>query len=109
MAGLLGFGGGTLVEGLLGQQQLDLPLTVALYAFAFSIPALILGLLTPNWAREEPRLQRAFETAGVFVAIAGVVALFFHFSSVASLAFAISSFAAVLIFIQSRKRPVKKG
>lgn len=91
--------------GLLQVSKLDLPLNIALYCYAFSLPInAFLGVTLsyqPDWLKKLENPPKIFTTALSFSftgASAGVFATFMHFNSYASAVFGISCVIASLIF-----------
>jgi hypothetical protein len=93
------------IQGYLST-KLDLPETLALYAFAISLPLLVLYLLLSslfsheafNYDSERKMLFTSFSTAMISIAnYAGIALSFFHFSLDIGTWFVFSSFIALLI------------
>ncbi len=95
IGGLTAFSGACVVQ-LLGLSHLDLSLQIALWLFALSLPLLVRDLLD---VQEENRhgisinldARLTATTAGILGSVAGVAAIFWHFSLVAFSLFTISA------------------
>ncbi|GAB4483090.1 MAG: hypothetical protein Kow00124_32370 [Anaerolineae bacterium] len=107
MTGFLGFALLVLVEGPLGGEITDFYLKLALYAFTFSIPPLIIGLLITDANNAKPWLIRVLISIGAVVAIVGIVALFFHFGPDVAVLFAVSLVLMLPLLIFGRKGKAK--
>lgn len=85
---------------------LDLAAFVAVLAFALSIPVLTCNLLV-NFMRtrrdsrtKAADAEMAFYILGIFIALVGIVAAFWHMSWIAALAFLCSALFAFAVYIK---------
>lgn len=90
-AGLIGIGMVTVIQ-LLQVSTFDTPLYVSLYAFAAAIPMLaahfLIHLVRPNFYLVYPALYEPFlRWVGYVLALVGIGAIFWHFSTSVSVAF----------------------
>jgi hypothetical protein len=102
--------GGLLGLALAGSLQLvdqhieeSLPLTVACYAFAASLPLLAASLVAELVRHRQPRAEpgamwrHVIGLISALVAVVGLAGLFFHFGNTPGLIFAVSALLAALI------------
>ncbi len=103
MTGFLGFALLVLIEGPIGGEITDFYLRLALFAFTFSIPPMIVGLLVTDANNAKPWLIHALISIGTVFAIVGVVALFFHFGPDVAVLFAASLVLMLPLLIFGRR------
>lgn len=90
----------------------DLPQTVALYAFAVSIPV---GVLSLAWTNPLPSavddiIRGVCRTVATYAVFIGFAAIFFHFSAALGTVFVVvSGIARGLLFIDVRARAQQSG
>jgi hypothetical protein len=97
---------------LLGRDQLDLPLTVSIYCFAFSMPLMVTGIYITTFRGYGSQQEIigfmgivyfACNFLGLPVALIGLGCLFLHFSYPAAILFAIIS--VILIALTQGTNP----
>jgi hypothetical protein len=107
LGGLIGVEAVAVIQ-LAALPSLDLPLTVVVYAFAFSLPCLSMAILAQDYESEfdyaaTPLYKDLADTLGMIGGVVGIFALFWHFSLMIGVAFIASSVLAI-VYILSYQR-----
>lgn len=92
-----------ILQGFFSSNSVDKPALVSVFAFAIAIPILSCNLLTnfirrSNKKPSESIWEILFYVVGIFAALTGIGAAFWHVCRFATLVFALSSAAGFIVF-----------